>query len=790
MIRNIITLAYRYLIKYKSHTLLNIAGLSIGFTAFILVSLFINYEFNWDKHNANYDRIYRAQRHYVKALHATDGNNISPHSRGITAKLLYPRYPEIENTMILKELNGIYLSSNTITPFYDNKEGYSSEQSIFQIFTYDFIAGDKNTALLDPYSIVLSETMANKLFPDGNAVGKTVLLEKKFNMKVTGVYRDLPQNSIFRPGYIVSISTLEKNNEDVRNSFAGAYMIYVLLKPGQDYNALNKKIWDLFKGYANIEDEKIKLCPLSKLHLSFNDQTAYLVILSLYQLIGIFILLLAAFNYINLTTANTSVRAKEIGVRKVHGSAQWILITQFLGESLLLAIIAVNLAFFLTELFLPTFNYIVQKQLVLSYSTNGSFIIKTACIGILTGLLAGIYPAFFMSSQKVVALFKGGLFKAKREKFSLKKLLVTFQFSISIFLIILSLSVTLQIRYMMTKDLGFDKENVLYATVNVSRKDANFEVLRNRILRHPEIMNCAMSQHVPFASFGGGTVNWEGCVPGDILEIRNNDVSYDFVKNFNITMAEGRDFSRDFRSDIGTACLINETAMRYFGYHNPLGKRIDNGRLRIVGVMKDHHYIDMYNTIEPELITLAPETFSGGRWSFSFRIRPDQYNKAEKAIRSELEEYFPDDPFDIKILSETFRSENVFKILGSVNNSLLFFTILNVLLAVLGLLGLVSFTTQRRTKEIGIRKINGSSSFSIFILLTKEYFLLVIIASLVSWPCGYWAFSMIPGNYKMAVPYWLFGFATGLIVVIALAMSFYHTLKAARGNPVQTLRYE
>ncbi|HEY4788830.1 MAG TPA: ABC transporter permease [Bacteroidales bacterium] len=790
MIRNIFILAYRYLIKYKVHTSINIIGLAVGFTAYILVSLFINYEYTWDKHNTNYERIYRAQRHFVKAKYAMNGNNISPHSSGITAKLLYPRYPEIEKTVILKELDGLFISSDSTNPIFDNNEGFSSEQSILQVFTYHFISGDKNTALIEPYSIVLSETMAHKLFPNGNAVGNTVMLEKKYALKVTGVYSDLPENSVIRPCYIVSLSTLEKRNEDVRNTMSGIYMTYVLLKPNQDVNALNQKIWNLFHGYTNAEDEKIKLCPLAKLHLSFNDQTAYLTILYLYQLIGIFILLLAAFNYINLTTANISVRAKETGIRKVNGSSQWLLTIQFLGETLVVAIIAINFAFFLTELFLPTFNYIVQKQLTLSYSTNGAFILRTAGIALLTGLIAGVYPAFFMSSQKEVDLFKGNLFKSTREKFPMKKLLVTLQFSISMFLIIVTLSVVLQVKYLATKELGLNKENILYAPVNVTSKNTNFDVLRNRMLQHPEMINCSMSHHAPFVTSGGNVINWEGCMPGDILEIRDNDISYDFIKNFDITIIEGRSFSREFPGDIGNTCLINETAMRSFGYQNPIGKRLGNGRLRIIGVMKDYHYKDMYNTIEPAVLRLASDTIRPGKWIFSFRVRQGQFNEARKSINRELSSFFPNDPFEIRVLSETFRSENVFKILDSVNSSLLFFTVLNIFLAIIGLLGLVSFATQRRTKEIGVRKINGGSSFSIFLLLTKEYFFLLLIATIISWPCGYLAFTYIPANYKISTPYWVFVFATVIVVIIALATSFYHTAKAAGTNPAASLRYE
>lgn len=789
MIFNILKTTWRNIVKQKMHALTNLFGLSLGFTAFILVSLYMNFEYSWDQHNVNYKRIYRVQRHFVKARNVRDGNNISPHSRGITAMLLKNKYPEIEETAIIKELGGEFISSKPGNLIYDEKEGFAAEQSLLNMFTYDFISGDEEKALKDPFSIILSESLSRKLFSHGQALGKEVMIEKKYPMKVTGIYRDLPYNSIIRPNYIVSLSTLKNFKEDAWNSMDGNYMTFILLKPDQDYKALNNKIRDLFIGYKEAEYEKIELRPLSKLHLNFNDHNAYENVLSLFSLVGIFILVLAGFNYINLTTAQTAVRVKEIVVRKVHGSSQRALILQFLGETVFLSIIAVVMSYLIAEFLLPVFNRIVQKPLNLSFATEWKFIIKTSLITLLTGILAGIYPAFFMSSKNIAQLNSGNIFKTGKNNFSLKKMLVIFQFAVSMFLIIITLIFTLQIKYLLNKDLGIDKENILYATLNITRKTC-YEDLSNRILQHHEIINCAMSEYAPFVSHGGGTVNWEGCLPDDVLEIRNNTVSYDFTKHFKISILDGRDFSRDFPSDAGRTCLINETAKRDFGYNNPIGKRIDNGRLQIVGVMKDFHFKDMYNTIEPVIFKRANDTIYGGRWTFSFRVIPGKTSEARNIIQKELETYFPDDPFDIRILDHAFRNENVFKILGSVNNSLLFFTILNVLLAVLGLLGLVSFTIQRRMKEIGLRKINGSSPISVFLLLTKEYLNFILIASLISWPFGYIAFLYLPANYKVPFPYWLFGFASLAIIIISLLTSLYYTVKASWTNPVDVLRYE
>ena len=784
-----VKLAFRNIVRYKLYTLINLTGLTIGLFAFILTSLYVHYEYSWDKSHINYDRIYRLQRRHVQSSFAQPGNEISPHTRGITKKFLMDTYPEFENIAILSENPDRFLSTSPHRLF-NVKEGIATEQSFLDIFTYNFTEGDPDVALTEPYTLILSESLASKLFPDQKAYGETVMIDKKYNLKVTGVYKDLPENSVIRPPYIVSLSTLEENF-DIKNSWSGSYMTYALLKPGEDYKAVNKKIVDLFSPYRQAENEKIFLCPLSRIYLSFNGRNDLIYIIFMFRLIGIFILLLASFNYINLATATASVRSKEIGVRKVFGTRRRMLISQLLAESVIMALISLACAFVLMEVLLPEFNRITGKSIEFSYAQQWRFILVTVVIAMITGFLSGIYPAVFMASRKVVNLFKGEFYRIKKERFSLRKVLVTFQYAIVVLLVILTLSFSRQIRYVMTKDLGFNKDDLLFTNIHITREDVNYEDFRNRIISFPEISDFSISRTIPLIDFDGEFVKPEGAGE-ELVFVRDNTVSIDFIETMGMRMAGGRDFSRDFPSDPGKSCIVNEAAVKSFGWDDPIGRTVtDQGenKYEIIGVVKDFHQCDMYNTIEPSLlIPYAGSMY--GEWTFSFRITKGNITKAEKIIKKEMDGWFPSDPYELIIYTSAFSHEEIVTIYETIQRTIRFFTILNVFLAVIGLLGLVSFTIYRRTKEIGIRKINGSSSLNILTLLNREHLVLLLLASLISWPAGYWLYKNFPGPYKFQIQLWIFIVPSLMILVIAVLTTIFFNIKAARTNPAQSLRYE
>lgn len=789
MLRTIFKISIRNILKHKAYSSINVFGLALGFTAFILIGLFTQHELSWDKSNENYERIYRIQRHYSRTMYAMDGNDISPHSRAITAQLLEKQFPEIDKATVIRENGGKFLASETDKQIYQ-EEGICADSCYFDIFTYHFTEGSQKNALRDPFSIVLSKTLADMLFQDNEAIGKTVSLEKKFDLKVTGVYIDLPDNSSLRPPYIISFSTLAYTDNIKRSNInSGDCMTFTLLKPGADSKNLEAKIKNLFAGFNGVEYEELQLCPLKMVYLDFNGHGDYYVALLLYGLIGVFILVMSAFNYINLTTANASTRGKEVAVKKVSGSNRSILVAQFLGETLLISLLSLGLAFLVVMFSLPVFSEIVGREISLDLIQNWQFSGLMILISLGVGILSGIYPAVFLSSNKIVALFKGDLFNKGLEKFSLKKLLVASQFAISVFLILISLSFSLQIRYLAKKDLGFNKENMIYTKMLVTKNGTTFNQLRNRILQHPEIIDASMSKHIPFVSFGGGMTNWEGGNQEEKISCRFNTVNYDFVRNMGISLIAGRDFSREFPGDIGTACLINETAAKCFGWDDPIGKRLNNNRQTVIGVVKNFIYKDMHNQIEPTILILAPEEIAG-TWTFAFRVDPKNYQKAKTLLISEFESTFPNDPFEFKDLPTAFASENSFKIYHAINRTIMFFTFFNIFLAMIGLLGLVSFTVLRRTKEIGVRKINGSTSISIFYLLSREYFILLAFALIIALPSAWWVYESIPGTNKLHMQPWVFFLGSGILFVIILLTTSYQTIRAATRNPVEALRYE
>jgi putative ABC transport system permease protein len=783
-------ISIRNLVKNKTLSFISICGLALGFTAFIIIGLFLIYEFTWDAHNEHYDRIYRVQRHYTKTSFAMDGNDISPHSSAITASLL-EQHPEFEKVTVIRENLGKYLSADGFQQFYD-ETGICADSNFFSVFTYQFAEGVSHKAIDAPFTVVLSKSLADKFFKGESALGKTVTLEKKYDLKVTGVFADLPHNTTLRPSYIVSFSTLERTDGIKRDDlYVGDCMNYALLKPGVDYKVLEPKIKSLFKPFKYFEFEELQLCPMSMLHISFNGKKDFYIMLGMFGLIAVFILLMSAFNYINLTIANASTRGKEVAVKKLNGSKRKTLIIQFLGESIFQAFMASVTALFLVKLILPVYNAIVNTSIEFDPFYDWQLVLLILLLSLVIGFLSGIYPAFLISSNKVVDLFKKGMANQGSNGINVRRLLVSFQFAISIVLICLSLFFVMQINYMTTKHLGFEKQDLLYVKVSSSATDKKFDDLRDRVLRNPEIIDASMSKNLPFVNFSGGMINWEGSAPDERISYRPNEVSFEFVKNMGITLLDGRDFSRQNPSDIQSACLINEAALKCFNWDNPIGKRINNNKWTVVGVVKDYYYKDMHNHIEPAVLVLASGEMNG-EWSFAFRYTSGSREKVKRILESVFAQVFPNDPFEFHDLAEAFHNESTIKLYQSIKRSILFFTFFNIFLAIIGLYGLVSFATLRRTKEIGVRKINGGSVGELFLILNREFFVLLGFSLTLAWPIAYMGFMALPGANIIGMDVWLWipPLAALFAFIIVLATTSWQTYRAATRNPIEALRYE
>jgi len=780
--------AIQNLLKNKSFTAVSLIGLTVGFAGFMIVTLFIRYEFSWDKVHENYDRIYRVQRYYTKVAYAHDGSDISPHSHAKTASLL-ERHPEFEKVTVLREEGGKFLSTTLEDQVYD-ETGIIADHNFLDVFSYTFVEGEQKNSLNEPSSILLSRSMAEKLFGDKRAIGQNVIYEKKLDFRVNGVYEDLPKNSTVRPAYIISFSTLKSTDGIVRDeSWAGNFMTYALLEPGVDPTEAESKIKNAYAEFKGRELEELELCPLSKIYLSFNDRNDYYIMLGIFGIVGLFILCMSAFNYVNFTIATASTRGKEIAVRKISGAERGSLRTQLQSETLLISLLASVLALISVSQVLPLYNTFVNSGVSLKLTNDWKIIALFIGASMFIGLVSGIYPARVISSRNVVKLVKEGAFTNAGSRFDIKRIMVALQFTISIFLICLTLFFVAQINHMLRMDLGFDRDNLLYAKLSTEQPNRSFDQIRNRLLKHPEILNASLSSTLPFVNMNGGMLNWEGGEPDDKILYRGNRVSYDFIENMDLEILMGRDLSEEFPADLENSCLINEAALKCFDWDDPIGKKINDNKWTIVGVVEDYHLSDIHNQIDPAVLLLSDGKLDG-ELVFAFRYSSGNLEKAQQILRREFEILFPNDPFEFNSIETAITNESSFRIYQTIKKSISFFSFFIILLAIIALLSMVSYSINRRTKEIGIRKINGSSVQNLFLLLNSDYFVLLGISLVFALPMAYLAYSALPGSFKIPPPIWVPFFATLLILLIILATTGYQTLKAARRNPVEALRYE
>lgn len=781
----IFKISIRNLLKNKFTSSVSVFGLTVGFIAFILISLFIRYELSWDKANENFDRIYIVQRNTAMSAQNTGSGNITPLTPAITATLV-GEYQEFEKVTSVYPVEGSFLSTSAERQNRIGK-GIYADHNYFDIFTYHFINGHAGEEFMEPFSVAISETLANRLFNSIEAAGKVVTLDRRHDLIISGVYADLPLNSSVRPEYIISFPTLERTRGITRNDIAPAsFMTFVLLRPGSDPLAAASGIRDLFTGYEGMRFETLMLGKLADMR--FESVPDYYAIIYIFGLMGLFILSMSVFNYVNLSIANSSTRGKEIAVKKMTGSSRSRLVVQFLGETVLLSVIAVAIAFYIVTFLLPFYNNIMNTAISLDFVADWRFVGILVAGSLIIGLLAGIYPAFHISSNRIVNLFRGD-FKAGGDRIRLRKILVLFQFAISVFLICLSLFFLKQVNHLAGKDTGFDRENMVYLQLTSSAEGKYFEDLRNRLLQNPSILNASMSANLPFVNFGAAMISREGGIPGDKVLCRPNRVTYDFVRNMGMKIVEGRDFSRDYHSDIEQACIINETAVRVFGWDDPIGKRLDDNRYRVTGVVRDYHVMDIHNPIDPVVLILAPGEMKGS-WTYAIRYAPGSRDEAIRILDAEFSREFPDDPFEIEELESAFLNENAYKGYQTVKKSILLFTAFSIFLAVTGLLGLVSFSIVRRTKEIGIRKISGCPEGKIFILLNREFFILLGISLVVAWPGVWMVHNAFPGAYKLPLHGWILLASALIIATVTLLVTGWQTWRAATRNPVEFLRYE
>jgi putative ABC transport system permease protein len=794
MLNHILKIATRNYIRNRSFAFINIFGLSIGLTTFILIALFVQYEFSFDQFHKKYDRIYRIQT----IAHMADGDQHWLQLGYPVGNAIEDKFAEVEESVTIRPVWGQYLSTSEKLTFHE-EDGMYAQQSFFDIFTVEFIEGSSEDALSEPYSIVLSESLRKKYFPGQNALGKFIKANNRYDLKVTGVIKDFPKNSNLVVDYLSPIKLIEVDNkwplEEQWDNFS--YYTIISIHEKVDRYAFDTKISDFLIQSEQFKNNPTKytlwLNPLKDWHLlSDPSNRGLLIIVYLYAGVAIFALLIACVNFMNLTTAYSVSRAKEVGIKKVLGSRKLALSYQFLLESIIIAMVSMHIAFILAEFAMPFFNRIVSRQLDIYYIENWPFIAFIILITLATGVISGIYPAFFISSFKPVQALKN-ISAISNSKSPLRRILVTFQFVISSILILSTLVIYKQFIFMKNKELGFNKEMVFHAMIDPEKREdpRKLDIIQNRISSIPEITSISVSTSIPFYGSNGTNVGWEGAQPDEVINARYNFISYDFIKTFGLEIVKGRNFSKDISTDISEACIINETAANAFGWEEPLEKNVVfwDKEYRVVGVVKDFHPYSVFERIPPFIFRVHNENIDQGQ-RHAVRFAPGtNILEAKHAIIEIYKEFFPNTLFDFQYLGDN--SDNVaMEIYQGIVRTFLFFAIITIAIAVVGMFGLVAFTTKSRTKEIGIRKVHGASAKQIFTLLAKEFIVLIIIAVIVALPAGIGFKSIDPAAYKPDSEIWEYFFTGLLVFLITLITVSFHTRKASRQNPTESLRYE
>ena len=782
MIKHFLLTTWRNLKRNRLLSVIQIFCLTIGLATFILIFRYIQYEKNWDKFNVNFDRIYRAQE-----FNKDGSGQAVTQTDPALAKYLEDNFPEVEKSIVMREVWGGFLSTSPERTYYE-EQGFYAPSEIFDIFSFQLLVGNPSTALDDANSAILSESLAKKYFPGENPMGKTIRDDKNKVFMVNGIMKDIPEDSHIRPDYLLSIAsrTPEEMNSWDNKSFRTYVMLNKEVNPGQ-FNARIKNLLD-----ENNETNKLFLYlkPIRDLHLNPNDVKDFIVVIIFYTIVGVLILILASLNFANLTTAFSISRAKEIGVRKVNGSGLNDLRKQFISESVLITFISLAFAVLLAFLFLPYFNNIVERHLTLNFQNNPEFVLVVLGATSLTGIISGIYPAFVLSAFRPILILKGNNpLTRTRGKISGLKVLVTVQFVLTVILIATTVWIYRQTQFLKNTNLGFNKSGLYHCTIQQNNTQTNYDDLRNRVLRIPGVMSMAVSKNTPFHSNWGRGVSLEGSAPDEWISFNYNEVTPDYIKTFDMKLVDGRFFSETQKSD-EDAVVINEAGTKIFGGEPAVGKRVKvNGKWHtVIGVVKDFHCNSMMWNISPYIMT-----FNNGNLQdyneYTFKLDGTRNQKALASVKDLLQEDFPNSIFTISYFDERADMTDV-EVWQSVGRTFIFFTVLAILVAGMGLFGLVAYTTRKRIREIGIRRVQGATSLSIFMLVIKEFMILLVIANIFVLPIPFVLKNTTPGNYKYQMESWEIIAIIAFTIFIAVVSSSYEAIKAAHLNPVKSLRYE
>jgi putative ABC transport system permease protein len=802
MLKNYLKLTFRNLLKHKVFSLINITGLAIGIACSILIIFFVTFELSYDKFHHKAGRIYRLA---VKGLVSNTKIN-STYSSAITFKMLFQDFPEIEQGV--KFLNFRNIIVNTDEKVFHESDVFAVDANFFDVFSFPLIKGSPGTVLSRPNSVVITKEIASKYFGKNNAMGKILKIELPDNrgtvdFEITGVSENVPGNSHFHYNFLISLVSFP---DLINNPFwsANNFISYIVLKEGSSRKELEAKFPGFTRKYMGGDrfDKWVAkgnfweyyLQPLTEIHLHSdlsgefepNGNAAYVYIC---LLIAIFILLIACINFMNLTTAKSAGRAKEVGLRKVVGSSRSNLVKQFLGESIIVSFIALTLAIVIVECLLPLYSHFIGRQLGIHYFDNFIVIPSLIALALLVGLLSGSYPAFFLSAFRPASVLKGKLKEGIKSSW-LRNILVIFQYSISIILIIGTTVVYKQLIFIQNERLGFDKEHVIVIK-NPQALSGNISAFKEKLLQYSGVQHVSISHRVPGKTFNNIGFGVEGVEETFLLNLCCCDPEFKDVMK--LKMARGRFFSRDYPTD-SSAIILNEAALKVLGWDQPINKKLDDGNpqgiFHVIGVVKDFHYESMHQKVRPMGFLFLNGTYKWQANYISVRVNPGNISQTIQLIENTWDSFSPKLPLEYSFLDEDY--DRLYKNEQQTHQLFIIFSFLAIFIACLGLLGLASFMAEQRTKEIGIRKALGATVNHITVMLSKDFTKWVLVANLVAWPAAYLAMHewLQDFAYRIKISWWMFVFAGMLAFIIALVTVSFQVFKAARKNPVESLQYE
>lgn len=788
MLKNYFKIAIRSLIKKPAYSFINIGGLAVGIASSILILLWVADEYSFDRFHANYDNIYKVYQSQQWAQGIGTGPSMPyPLKETILSKTSDVKYVVMTNW---GEGNMLQVGDKHL-----NKMGLSATEDFFNMFSFNMVMGDPATALKEPNSIVITESTAKTFFGDEDAINQLIQIDKGEELKVTGVVKDVPPQSFFRFDYVLPFAYYEATQNWVRNSKQNwnnnSFQLYTQLQPGAAEANVNASIQDIIKeNNAKAPTAKLFLHPISKwrLHSNFENgiNTGGMIeYVQLFTAIAVFVMIIACINFMNLATARSESRAREVGIRKSVGSRRKELIFQFLGESLAITFIAFLFALVIVELILPFYNTLVSKTIAIDYTNPTIWLVGFALVFVI-GIISGSYPAFYLSAFQPVKVLKGKVNVGKGAS-TPRKVLVTLQFGFSIFLIIGTLTIYQQVMHVKDRELGYDRENLMQIWTNNEIED-NFQTIRQELVNTGAVKAVCKSNSPITSIFSNNEVAWEGMNTDQRVSFATIATEYDYAETMGIKMAEGRDFSRDFPSD-SSAVIINQAAVDFMGMKDPVGKKLtyNSSELEIIGVTPNVVMASPYQPVEPLLMVFDPD------WTSTISVRLNKSSDLKESI-SKVEQVFkklnPSYPFEFRFVDVDF--ERKFATINLISRLSLIFASLAIVITCLGLLGLAAFTTEQRTKEVGIRKVLGASVSSIILLISKDFSKLVIFAFIISAPLGWWFLSNFLERYpyRIGISGWIIVAAGGLSLVLAILIVSTQALRAASRNPTQSLRAE